>query len=349
MGMMDDLSKRVEKFGKDVERSVTGKKKPRGGHTLGGAADSALDQAFDAARPLGMTLTKADDGRAAVTGVAQQGQAESKAVRVGDVIAALNGAAVDYDAFVAGVAAARSTGGRVRVRFARPLPRGISTKTKPLSNDQRDARRDAMARAAEKRGLPPPRRKKVAEAPRSPTVFDEGPRSAETQAAWEHAQNKDERTKRDLGYEPFQAVSSGGTLEHEQRALEAPEFAGGGRRLDGRAACPEAEVACEALELCVDKAAALTCAETVLKLLGNASKGDAKFRRVRLGNKAIQERILAVDGGLEIMCTAGFELAEDADDETVLLLKDGFDAARLDAATKTIAAFAAKARLANAK
>ena len=102
-------------------------------------------------------------------------------------------------------------------------------------------------------------------------------------------------------------------------------------------------MACEALELCVDKAAALTCAETVLKLLGNAAKGDAKFRRVRLGNKAVQERILAVDGGLEALCAAGFELAEDGD-ETVLLLKDGFDAARLDAATKTVAA--AKARLA---
>ena len=64
MGMMDDLQKRLEKFGKDVERSVTGKKKPKGGHTLGGAADSALEHAFDASRPLGMTLTKADDGRA---------------------------------------------------------------------------------------------------------------------------------------------------------------------------------------------------------------------------------------------------------------------------------------------
>ena len=55
-------------------------------------------------------------------------------------------------------------------------------------------------------------------------------------------------------------------LEHERAALrQQPEpFAGGGRRLDGHAACPEAEVACEALELCVDKAAALTCAETVL-------------------------------------------------------------------------------------
>ena len=93
MGMMDDLQKRLEKFGKDVERSVTGKKKPKGGHTLGGAADSALEHAFDASRPLGMTLTKADDGRAEVTGVAQQGQAESKAVRIGAVVAGLAGAA----------------------------------------------------------------------------------------------------------------------------------------------------------------------------------------------------------------------------------------------------------------
>ena len=120
MGMMDDLQKRLEKFGKDVERSVTGKKKPKGGHTLGGAADSALEHAFDASRPLGMTLTKADDGRAEVTGVAQQGQAESKAVRIGDVVAALDGAATDYDGFVAGVAAARST----RDAFLGALGRG---------------------------------------------------------------------------------------------------------------------------------------------------------------------------------------------------------------------------------
>ena len=46
---------------------------------------------------------------------------------------------------------------------------------------------------------------------------------------------------------------------------------------------------------------------------------------------------------VEALCAAGFELAEDGD-ETVLLLKDGFDAARLDAATKTVAA--AKALLA---
>ena len=233
----------------------------------------------------------------------------------------------------------------MRVRFARPLPRGAAKKAAPLSNEQRDARRDAMARAAEKRGQPAPRKKKAADAPKSPTVFEDGPRSAETQAAWERARRGDDRTRRDMGYDPFQAVSSAGTLEHERAALRPqPEpFAGGGRRLDGQAACPEAEVACEALELCVDKAAALTCAETVLKLLGNAAKGDAKFRRVRLGNKAVQERILAVDGGLEALCAAGFELAEDGD-ETVLLLKDGFDAARLDAATKTVAA--AKARLA---
>ena len=94
-------------------------------------------------------------------------------------------------------------------------------------------------------------------------------------------------------------------------------------------------MACEALELCVDKGtAALTCAETVLKLRRERGQGRrVKFRRVRLGNKAVQERILAVDGGLAALCAAGFELAEDGE-ETVLLLKDGFDAARLDAATQ---------------
>ena len=61
---------------------------------------------FDASQKLGMTLTKADDGRAKVTCVFCDGQAESCGVRVDDVIHALDGQAAGYDAVVAGLAAA---------------------------------------------------------------------------------------------------------------------------------------------------------------------------------------------------------------------------------------------------
>ena len=63
---------------------------------------------------------------------------------------------------------------------------------------------------------------------------------------------------------------------------------------------------------------------------------------MRLANKAIQDRVLAVDGGLEVLCAAGFQLAEDGD-ETVLLLPDAFARPRLRAAADALGA--ARARL----
>lgn len=96
----------------------------------------------------------------------------------------------------------------------------------------------------------------------------------------------------------------------------------------------------------VDAAAARTCVATVSTLLTNAeTKPEAKFRKVRLANKAIQDRVLAVEGGLEVLCAAGFQLAEDGA-ETVLVLSDDFDRPRLRAAADALGA--AKARLGDA-
>mmetsp|Transcript_27793 Transcript_27793/g.83329 ORF Transcript_27793/g.83329 Transcript_27793/m.83329 type:complete len:575 (+) Transcript_27793:203-1927(+) len=70
MGMFDDMKARMERFGKDVERSVGLAPKRGAGHTLGAAQEDAREYAFDPARPLGMTLTKRDDGRAGVARLA---------------------------------------------------------------------------------------------------------------------------------------------------------------------------------------------------------------------------------------------------------------------------------------
>lgn len=69
---------------------------------------------------------------------------------------------------------------------------------------------------------------------------------------------------------------------------------------------------------------ALKCVSICVKLLSNlASKfDDDKFHRVRLANKAIQEKVGAVSGGIEVMLAAGFELSAE-DEETVLIYPMG--------------------------
>ena len=197
MGMFDDMKARMERFGKDVERSVGLAPKRGAGHTLGAAQEDAREYAFDPARPLGMTLTKRDDGRAGVAQAAHGGQAAGKGVRAGDVVAALDGVPVDYDAFMAAFSAAKNRGKTVRVRFGRALPRGGgggggggAAKAKPISSGERDARRDAALRAAEKRDAAMhrkgPKQRKDASEPAAPRPERaDGPRSAETQAASE--------------------------------------------------------------------------------------------------------------------------------------------------------------------
>ena len=68
-----------------------------------GLSNETTTHDFDASQKLGMSLTKADDGRAKVTVLAKDGQAESLGVQVDDVILALDGQAVGYHAVVAGV------------------------------------------------------------------------------------------------------------------------------------------------------------------------------------------------------------------------------------------------------
>ena len=371
MGLFDDMKARMEKFSKDVDKAISGKPKTGPGHTLGGAAEAGEGFVFRSDRPLGMTLTKGDDLRAHVNSVVPGGQAEAKGVAAGWVVASLDGADLGYDGFMDAFTAAKASGRALKVGFRRVLPRAAATTSRrapPLSTGERDARRDAAARAAEARdaklkgkGRAPRKDHEAKLRPDEPS----GPRSAEAQAAWERAKAGDERTKRDLGYDPFQAISTAGTLQSERaqvRQAEPTAFAGEGQRLDGRAAAADdaATVAGDADEAAAydrgaveaaaavdaivafgtaDKAAALACLETLGKVLGNAeAKPDPKFKKVRLGNKAIQAKILAVEGGLEALVAAGFALREDDAGETVLVLSDDFDRARLRAVADALQA-----------
>lgn len=64
------------------------------------------------------------------------------------------------------------------------------------------------------------------------------------------------------------------------------------------------------------------------KLLVNATtKAEDKFKRVRLGNEKIKAAVVDVEGALELLMSAGFELTtEDSTQESVLVYPPGRDA-----------------------
>ena len=72
----------------------------------------------------------------------------------------------------------------------------------------------------------------------------------------------------------------------------------------------------------VGEEAVLVCLTTIGKILGNVVNQplEEKFRKVKLNNKAMREKILSVSGGLEVLITAGFSQAVGEGDEGDILL-----------------------------
>lgn len=51
------------------------------------------------------------------------------------------------------------------------------------------------------------------------------------------------------------------------------------------------------------------CIETLCKYIDNLleNPGEEKFRRIRCGNKAFQDRVKSVEGGTQFLLCAGYE------------------------------------------
>ncbi|EFJ43466.1 hypothetical protein VOLCADRAFT_119060 [Volvox carteri f. nagariensis] len=62
------------------------------------------------------------------------------------------------------------------------------------------------------------------------------------------------------------------------------------------------------------EAAFKTACETMMRYLGNiaASPGEEKFRTIRLGNAAFQQRVASLPGAVDFLVTCGFEKKDDA-------------------------------------
>ncbi|KAG7400640.1 hypothetical protein PHYBOEH_004907 [Phytophthora boehmeriae] len=83
-----------------------------------------------------------------------------------------------------------------------------------------------------------------------------------------------------------------------------------------------------------DPSRAISAAETLIKVLSNVVKNpqDDKFRKIRLSNAAIQSKLVAVLGAVDILTEAGFSKLELDGEEYLILAADVFQVERVQSA-----------------
>lgn len=354
MGLMDEVKKRMEAFGKEVQKATRGDSSSNDRGQLLGSSESreTVVAVFERGGPLGMKVTKSNENEAVVREVEPNSMAAKTGVKEGDVIVRVESRIVTtYDEFLA---AFQSSSRPVEMGFRRAALLAASQGL-PRSISEREARREAQAKAAlERDGA---WAKRVASRPQGgrwqqkasdgSTEYKKST-NPETRAAWKAAEERADKTVKDLGYDPFKSVSTGAATSVRQPAQTTTTA---GRRLgDGsadetrayEAASAAAQLVVDAFSAHPDKAQVAICVSTLLKVLDNAAtKEEDKYKRVRLANAAFQAKVLSVPGGLEALCAAGFKLATDPNnqEETILQLYSDFDRPTLQAITDALDAF----------
>ncbi|CAE7678490.1 PUX2, partial [Symbiodinium microadriaticum] len=164
----------------------------------------------------------------------------------------------------------------------------------------------------------------------------------EMKAAAARAKESEQRTVESLGYNPFQPHFSSNSSEvrHQVNSATAgssisaasssaklrPSQREEGGDREGELALVESQVGPEAVaqlnealfELAygeADASSRMTCVDTAMKMLANIQRNpnEIKFRCIRLSNVNFRSKVAEVEGGLEVMMAAGFELSQGAD------------------------------------
>lgn len=169
--------------------------------------------------------------------------------------------------------------------------------------------------------------------------------NAETARMVAAAKAGEDRTACAMGYSPFAATSSAGfaastslgistgTSDASPRGprTQAPEGGGGDLlrfdevqedHVSGEHAA-QVDAAFEMMFASnMGEEAVLACLTTIGKVLGNVVDQplEDKFRKIKLGNKAVRERILSVAGGVEVLVAAGFAHADGDEGEGDILV-----------------------------
>lgn len=89
----------------------------------------------------------------------------------------------------------------------------------------------------------------------------------------------------------------------------------------------------------IDPAPRQICLETLTKYLSNLATNptDAKFKKIRVGNRAFQERVASVVGGLEFIAAAGFSAFTEEGEDSFINYEGEVDVQRLGVAIDVLA------------
>lgn len=206
-----------------------------------------------------------------------------------------------------------------------------------LSDQEKEARRDAMAAAAANRekqwdkkvsrGAQARRqeekRKELEEEQQGASVIQ----SEQTLKTVEAAKRSEQELAQSMGYNPYEPVvstsskgggaSSGGTSTNHAHAKSSSHFS-----IEGFADVEEdVQIQLNDALRCLlpqDDDATFhkgkVCVDTVVKMLTNlaTSPDEPKFRSIRLSNKNFSSKVAEVEGGLELIMCAGFVLEEES-------------------------------------
>ncbi len=275
--------------------------------------------------------------------IVTNGEADKKAVRKGDEIISVDGNDVkSYDEFVMMVKALERP---LTVQFRRLLPKPPSSDSgfhvwrrdnEPPSNvftltqQEKEDRRAAMKAAADSRAGAWDKKVKASARKREedsknkgssggiyshPEAASVGDQNPVTQRAAKMAQHSEKAQAAEMGYNPFvpQMSMSMKTSSTESATEDAAQSGQGKVSLEDE----DEEAFTLALGMLlsseVAEAQVAACVTTISKLLGNlcTSNGAEKFRRLKRGNAAIQNRILNVPGGEALLLAAGFVDSEE--------------------------------------
>eukprot|EP01036_Dinobryon_divergens_P033113 gene33113-42830_t len=203
-----------------------------------------------------------------------------------------------------------------------------SNATSNLSEEEKQARRDMLSKAANDRNW-----EKQAQAKRAARKQQSTPAvpiSEETARSIQKSKQVEAAIERDMGFSPFRPVMSfaGNSVASTLTSAPAPS-------VELIAAVDDALAKILSLGE-PDREIARTALQTVQKMLNNlnGSRDNAKFRSIRMSNDAFQKKVAVVPGAVELLVAGGY--VNNSDNKEDAYLVHGADEQGLGALQYTV-------------
>ena len=299
------------------------------GATLGGSRPGTLVEiTFPSPGSLNCSIEKEASGGAVVSSVSP-GQAQEAGLLRGDVIC-WHGSGGEEASFEEFMSIVKSGERPLTVEILR-IATGPQVTSASAGADARKAAMiaaaDARETASKKKTLPRSAAKRAIDMDRNTKTYDHtqtsaDPQTEEARRAVAAAKASEQKMVQDLGYNPFETVKSSSCNKPAARDTSASVTAGAPSTGPGQVAMPtfpnqddDAEIPDDftlaLMQVVSQEDKAAVALNTMHKLISNAvtkgqTEGGEKFRTIRIGNEAIQKRVLCVEGAMELLVAAGF-------------------------------------------